>query len=285
VRNDRGEGRLRRYLLGAATGDECDAIERAYFEHADALDAVSAAEDHLIDDYLSGSLEREEREQFDRHYLATPLHRRRVAVARAIRNAAAVAPSTERRHSRTNWWRAGGIAAASMILVAGAAWVVTPRRESMNAALDRAAAPAAPSIAHPAASAAGEPDGSAGHVPSSVPSPGLPTALEVTIAPILIRGADNPASLTIKEGTDIVRLLLQVNMDERDLGRGVAVVRTVEGREIWRGRAEDPRLGLAHVTIRASLLAPADYIVELRGTDAAGKHVEWHRYYLRIRAP
>jgi hypothetical protein len=155
----------------------------------------------------------------------------------------------------------------------------------MNAALDRAAAPAAPSIAHPAASAAGEPDGSAGHVPSSVPSPGLPTALEVTIAPILIRGADNPASLTIKEGTDIVRLLLQVNMDERDLGRGVAVVRTVEGREIWRGRAEDPRLGLAHVTIRASLLAPADYIVELRGTDAAGKHVEWHRYYLRIRAP
>ena len=59
-------GLLRRYVLGATNEDECDAIERDYFERADVLDQVSAAEDDLIDDYLSNRLTDEERDAFRR---------------------------------------------------------------------------------------------------------------------------------------------------------------------------------------------------------------------------
>src|SRR5580765_5089863 len=117
MRSDAPDVQLRRYVLGTLTEPECDAIEREYFAQEDALDRVTAAEDDLIDDYLSSGLSREEREQFERHYLSTPCHRRRVAVARAIGTAAS-ARSPEGRTSMNQWLAAAAIA-ASLVLVVG----------------------------------------------------------------------------------------------------------------------------------------------------------------------
>ena len=76
--------RARRYLLGQATEEERSAIEREYFADAAALDAIGAAEDDLIEDYLASRLERDERDHFEREYLATPNHRRRVETVRLL---------------------------------------------------------------------------------------------------------------------------------------------------------------------------------------------------------
>jgi anti-sigma factor RsiW len=43
---------------------------------------VWIAEDELIDDYLDDRLTADERARFERHYLATPDHQARLAIAR-----------------------------------------------------------------------------------------------------------------------------------------------------------------------------------------------------------
>ena len=65
MRREHDSTQLRRYVLGALTEDERAGIEREYFEHADVLDQVCAAEDDLIDDYLSDRLASDEHERFE----------------------------------------------------------------------------------------------------------------------------------------------------------------------------------------------------------------------------
>jgi hypothetical protein len=293
MKADRNGGQFRRYVLGAATDAEREAIERAYFERADGLDAVSAAEDDLIDDYLSGRLGRDERERFERHYLASPGHRSRVAVVRAIRTAASATPSVEVRRSDATWWAAAGLAAAMIVLV-GAAWSIRSRTEPTAVPLDRSAGQTAPPPAVPPLERDSVPRDPAqaapdrrGPVPSSRPVE--PTVVALAISPILARGSDEPATISIARGTDTVRLLLLGELDDRDPGRGRAIVRTVAGREVWQGSivrdARPTRGAPARVDVPAALLPPDDYIVQLLGTDSRGTEVERYRYFFSVRAP
>jgi hypothetical protein len=294
MKADRNGGRFRRYVLGAATDAEREAIERAYFERADGLDAVSAAEDDLIDDYLAGRLGGEERDRFERHYLATPGHRRRVAVVRAIRTAASATPSVEGRRSGATWWAAAGLAAAMVVLVVGAAWSIRSQTEPAAVPIDGNAGQTAPPPAVPPLERDTVPRDPAQPAPDRrVPVPGSrpaePTVVALSISPILARGTDEPATIAIARGTDTVRLLLLGELDDRGLGRGRAIIRTVAGREVWQGstvRSAAPAGGEpARVDVPAALLPPDDYIVQLLGTDSRGTEVERYRYFFSVRAP
>ena len=286
----RDDGQYRRYLLGAATNAEREALERAWFERADGVDAVSAAEDDLIDDYLCDRLERDERERFERHYLSSPGHRTRVAVLRAMTSAAAATPAVKERTSGVAWWAAAGLAAAVIVVVVGALWSVSSRLEPAGAPADTTAAPATPSAAAPRVDDGSVPRDSAPgrRSPGPGPRPAEPTVIALAISPILARGADEPATIAIAPGTDTVRLVLLGEPRERDPGGGRAIVRTVAGREIWRGAAvtdagtagREP----ARVEIPAALLPPEDYIVQLLGTDSRGTEVERYRYFFSVRA-
>jgi hypothetical protein len=263
---------LRRYILGGSTDEESAAIEHQYFENADALDRVRAVEDDLIDEYVSGQLTPDEREEFERNYLTTPAHGRRVGVARALRTAASARPTP----ALWRWgWPAAAMAAALIIVVLGVALVLRTRSVPGTVTVDTPPSATAPAPPPP---------------PSPAPAPVRPEAIVValSISPILVRGSDQPASLTIAPGTDIVRLHLQGQRTERRLGRGRAIVRTVTGKQIWTGPAEaadrTARRDLARVDIPADRLRPDDYIVELFGTDTAGHEVELYRYFLRVRA-
>ena len=113
-----------------------------------------------------------------------------------------------------------------------------------------------------------------------------PVVVSVSISPILVRGADEPAHLAIEPGTDTVRLLLKGEKGERRLTRGRAIVRTVAGREVWRGpavAAASPGQEFARVEIPAALFHPDDYIVQLFGSDARGGEAERYQYFLRVR--
>jgi len=290
MRSEALDERLRRYVLGTLTEPECDAIEREYFVEADALDRVSAAEDELIDDYLSSGLSTPEREQFERHYLSTPCHRRRVAVARAIRTAAS-ARSLEKRASISRWLAAAAVA-ASLAAVAGGTWMLRSRFLAAPPAggsppAQTTAAKTPPSTA--GQSDSGKPAGSDRSAPSAS-TRRIPVVVATSISPVLVRSADKASTLTIAPGTDVVRLVLQQGeRGERPLGQGQAIVRTVGGREVWRGPAASsagsPARELARVEIPAALLRPNDYIIELLGTDARGAAVERYRYFLSVRAP
>src|SRR5262245_50869711 len=210
--------RLRRYVIGTLSEGECEAIEREYFDERDALDRVSAVEDDLIDDYLSGALSSEERAQFERHYLSTPCHRRRVEVARAIR-AAASTRALEARTSINRWWASTAIA-ASLIAVAGGVWMLRSGGS--------AAPPVNPSAPKTTATTPPTAPGQAVKSPGSeqsappVSTPPSPVVIAVSISPILVRGTDKAATLTIAPGTDVVRLVLEGERGERPLRDGRA---------------------------------------------------------------
>jgi hypothetical protein len=288
MRNDQDSRQLRRYVLGAATDEECDAIERQYFDRVDAADRVSAAEDDLIDDYLSGRLDGSERPRFERHYLSTPNHRRRVAIVRALKNAASAGQPVGPRRPVTVWWTIAGVAAALVILISGAMWLTRSRSGSTDALVERSGQPAAPSASADSGSADRRAPAAADQ-PVAAPAtpPAAPIVVAVSISPILVRGDSEPAELTMSGGVDIVRLHLNSQANEPRLGRGHAIVRTVAGREVWRGPAVEVKATseeLARVDIPAPALLPDDYVVELFGTAASGREVERHRYFLRVRA-
>jgi hypothetical protein len=80
---------IRRYLLGELSEAEATALELKYFDDPEAFEQVWAAENDLVDDHAAGRLEPDERVRFDAHYLASPRHRQRSAVAQALQRSRA----------------------------------------------------------------------------------------------------------------------------------------------------------------------------------------------------
>ena len=270
---------LRRYVLGAATDEECAQIEQEYFDDADALERLSAVENDLIDDYVSGQLAASELEAFERRYLASPRHRMRVAVARAIKAAAPSARTEPRRRAWAaaleavrGWPLLGqvGVAIAALLIVgAGLWWIRSAQTPTSMVATGPAPRPAPP---------AGSP---------GVPRPQAPAArgvVALALSPINVRSAAGTASITIPEGTDIVVLRLQGDAGDRDLS-GRVVVRAVGGTEAWRGvaRPEPGSPPVSRAEVPAARLSVNDYTVELLQTDRGGRDVERYRYFFRVR--
>jgi hypothetical protein len=276
MRSEHSAGELRRYVLGASTEEESAAIERDYFEDVEIVNDVRAAEDDLVDDYVSDELAAEERERFERHYLSTPCHRRRVAVARALRTAASAAAGEPRPHVMRSW-PVAGLAAALVILVVGGVWMLRPGPQAGTRSVQGPPPAVAPAPPQPRREDA------------PTPPPAGPVRVVASLSPILVRGGDQPASLTIAAGTDLVRLHLQGETTDRRLQRARAIVRTVAGHEIWTGPAtpvvrSTPK-AFAYIDIPADRLRPDDYIIELLQRDAGRREVEINRYFFRVREP
>jgi hypothetical protein len=289
---------LRRYVLGRSSADERDRVERAYFDDPEVLDSVCAAEDDLIDEYLSNSLVGEERDYFDAYYLATPQHRTRVAVARSLRTTAS--PSNDRieptswatRVDVRGWSRLARVtAAAALVLLVGGVMLLLRSTSQPDTAIVTTTAPSPPAVTSPSSPSVGaprEPEAPARNKEPVAP-PAVAPIVALSISPINVRGTGEPASLSIPQGTRAVRLLLQGEVAEPPLARGRVIIRTVPGREVWRGTTSPrstPASSLARVDVPAERLPPDDYIVELLAPDASGRplsDVERYRYFFRVR--
>ena len=269
---------LRRYLLGLSTAEKRTAIEVEYFESPDALDRMCEEEDELIDDYLSGRLASEELDSFESHYLATPHHRTRVEVSRRLRTAAATgAPEhiPQPSSTRVRWfgplwspaWAAG--VCALVLVAAGGVWMIRPRSAPPGADVSTSPNP-----------------GSGQALPGVDPPapPARPIMVALSISPTSVRGSAAPATLTLPPNAEVVVLRLEGEANEAPLNSGRAVVRTVAGDEVWRGPAapgdQVGTLARIEITMR---LTPEDYIVELFARDPAGREVERHQYFFRVR--
>jgi hypothetical protein len=76
-----------RYLLGRLSEKEQEEVEEAYFTDSGLFERMLAVRDELIDDYLRNGLSLPEREQFERHFMASPQRRERVEEVRALMQA------------------------------------------------------------------------------------------------------------------------------------------------------------------------------------------------------
>lgn len=288
---NREDGQLRLYLLGGLPEEECTALEEKYVRREEALDRVRGAEDDLIDDYLAGRLTADERRRFDSHYLASPVHRHRVAMTRQLRSAAArsvtghtATPApTSRLPARIRLWLeapfawTGAVTAALLVALAGgAAWMVLTRFEKPGGDPAVATGTTTPTQAS-------GPD---------APTPGrsrpAPVALAISLSPAVVRSAADSAPVTIPPGTERLDVNLESDGSPRPFSRARAVVQTVSGRDVWSGPAVAEASAAspvyARIEVPADRLAPDDYIVTVFETRDGGPETEGFRYFLRIRA-
>jgi hypothetical protein len=78
---DQRETLIRRYLLGELAEADQIALEQELLIDRGKFDQVWAVEHELIDSYVRGEMSRADRERFEGHYLASPLHCERVEIA------------------------------------------------------------------------------------------------------------------------------------------------------------------------------------------------------------
>jgi hypothetical protein len=81
---DQGENLIRRYLLGELAEADQAALEQDLLIDSGKFDRVWAVEYELVDHYVRDEMSRASRERFEGHYLASPLHRERVEIARSF---------------------------------------------------------------------------------------------------------------------------------------------------------------------------------------------------------
>src|SRR5215467_7153157 len=84
MNTDRSENLVRRYLLGELAEADQSALEQELLIDRGKFDRVWAVENELIDSYVRGEMAHADRKRFEGHYLASPLHRERVAIAESF---------------------------------------------------------------------------------------------------------------------------------------------------------------------------------------------------------
>jgi hypothetical protein len=271
VSAERGSPAARRYLLGTAGDEECDALEREYFGDEAAVDRIAAIEEDLVEQYLADQLDADERRLFERHYLASPDHRARVDT---IRRLSAMGGSGRRQprpalvdltESSSRWSYRWLAIAATLVMAVGILSVVIPRRSQ------------APTVSE--------------NRPTSPPQASVPPPSRVfalSLSPVSVRSAADSPSLVIPAGTDVVALQLEGDPNGAKMVNARAVIRTVAGDEVWRGSttpaADLPAGVVARVDVPAARLNVDDYLVVLSSMDPAGLEQERDRYFLRVRS-
>lgn len=75
----------RKFLLGELTPEEQGEVEEQGFLDCDTFAQIQAAEDDLIDEFLSGDLSPDAKERFEKHFLSRPGRFGDVKVAQALR--------------------------------------------------------------------------------------------------------------------------------------------------------------------------------------------------------
>jgi hypothetical protein len=105
------EKSIRRFLLGESGEEEQQRTGELFMTDPEYREKVLIAEQDLIEDYLENALSDGERERFRRHFLSTPQQRRKIRIARSLRNYAAVEvtahspPDAEEKLQPVSWLR------------------------------------------------------------------------------------------------------------------------------------------------------------------------------------
>jgi hypothetical protein len=107
-RDRENEELLTNYLLGSLPEAELERLERSYLEDEALLDELQEIEDELIDDYVSGALEADQKTRFEKYFLLSPSRREKLDFARALTEHA-VAWRSESQTAQSSSIQRGGV--------------------------------------------------------------------------------------------------------------------------------------------------------------------------------
>jgi hypothetical protein len=259
----------RRFLLGDVDNEERQRIEGLFVSDAEANKKILLAEEDLIEEYLENSLTGPEREKFLQQYGHTPEQRRKLRIAKSIKDYALVeAKLTQSGTSTIPKWRSvlsslrrPGLfipVAATLMIVVVVAVVslvgLSIRRSKENnqrAVIERELA----ELNSPS---------SRGEVPVEVST--------IVLPPVSLRSVEPQTELTVRTDTRVVELhLLWIQKEEYPSYRAVLRRGGPEQITISNLHIEKESGGSAvRVKLPAHLLGRGLYLVELSGIARDG---------------
>lgn len=316
-----------RFLLGDLPEESRLKVEERFFREDRFYEQLLAIQEELADDYVQDKLSASERAQFEKHFLRSARRRERVGFAVAFSQALSgherPAPATP---PNAPWWEslltfarpqsalmALGAAAAALVLLVGAAWLLVENRR-LSGGIQRAQLEKESLIQRSDADEAeagrkrqelerqiAALRAQGGEMETTIQqkqrelealqrarSPARLTPAPSDIAlfilpPGLTRGTDEPEKLIIPAAARSIQLQLDLEREE-DYQSHVAEIRTARGNLAWSksGLAlKQTSYGRAvFLTIPATLISNGEYEVALKG--AAGGKVEAVGYYYFI---
>ena len=279
---------MRKYLLGTLPEPEQTALEDEYLNDDEGFEQMVAAENELVDGYVRGQLTRQERRQFEQHYLAHPARRERVSFARALHTRIDQQPELSGANrqvaERPAWrqklldvfraehWQLNWAAALALLLLAlgiGAFYLFNrPAPNARDVVVRETPMPTTPSPVTQ---------------PSVMPTPIAPdkpspvfASLILTVGGLRGEGEGKNARVTLAANVDFVRL--QLNIRRQDYPRYSILLRSGSGAEIWRRQGIKSKVGAAKeqltVDIPANKLAAGAYLLTLSGVTKEGERDE-----------
>jgi hypothetical protein len=281
---------LRSYLLGELRDPDQERVEDRMFGDDEYYGRLLTMEEELIRDYARGRLPRSVRRRFERRLVASPDWPARVDEARALidiigeEHRARGDGRRQRAWTRATAAVAGGavmrrlaLAAAIVVVVSGVSWLVVDRLalssrlervEVERAEVERRTNDMARRIAEQSAALA-RLDQALATNPAGEPSP-PGRVVAFLLSPGGTR-SPNDSGTTLRVPADSeVRLLLTLG-DRRGHSGYRAILRTVEGVQVWGGSAAAivgaGQQDTAEVRLPGSVLAPSDYVLRLQGTS------------------
>ncbi len=292
--------RMRSYLLGLLPESEQIALEQAFFADGEMLEHMQEVEFDLVDSYVRGKLSNDERGQFERHYLVSPQHLERVAVARELLRVADEQMSPQSVSSKESFWEKllaslrapqfafGAAVTAVLLLTIGGGWLAIQktlwhqqRQKERVAELNRR------TELENQVALQNERNAKLNSELEQLRNETAPRIQPTLFSFALlstVRGGSEQQILKIPAGTDLVRLLMKIeNGNYRSYQTSI---RQVDGRGNWNQPVtSSKRTGggiTVSVKIPANKLSSGDYILTLNGTDATGSTEEINRYFFRI---
>jgi hypothetical protein len=313
------ENLMHRYLLGDLPELEATVLEEELFSDDEKFERMWEIENRLVDGYVRGRLSSEDRRRFESHYLASPVHRQRLAVAQHLlgkadgltAEKAAAAPKASRRArvlerlgiSSVQWQFA--LAGAMLVFAATSLWLFLDRTRLRNEiaqirAENEARRSREQMLDDRIAAAQGQNEQLAAELErlrsernaiaqqSAQQPPGQasrPKIFSFLLSPMLVRSSGEPQVLTLPLKTDMVHL--QMRSLQSDARRFQVSVSTVEGRQVWKEQAIKPRIddsnnAIIIAQIPAGKLAAGDYILTLSAINSRGEREEVNRYFFRV---
>lgn len=124
-RPEKDENSARAYLLGQLADEDLNRVEERLLTDPDYVELLLIVEDELVDGYICGTLDGLDRKQFEAYFLAASQRRRKLRLAKGLREYAKKSART-RAPARMAWWTwlrtpawQAAAAAAVVLLAAG----------------------------------------------------------------------------------------------------------------------------------------------------------------------
>lgn len=296
---------VRRYLLGDLPPTEQLTLEQEYFSDGEKFEQVWAMENELVDSYVRGRLMEKERELFERNYLTTPRHQKRVAIAKGLLQAADATIVEEKKASTTDalsatsWWSnwlaawqfpqmawGGALAMAMLLLALGGWWYLRNSSTEQIAVNEPDSQPTVQSTVLPTPqpttpTVTTDPSPKLSPQASPPPRPAVPAVLAFVLGGALRKPGD-VQPLIVPRGTKQVRL--QITLAGEAYPSYQIKLRSVGGTDVLTQSAvrSTPNKKSVAVYLPASRLPQGDYILTLSGLTGANETEEVNQYFFRV---